>query len=91
MKQLQIISILILISMVNLALLAGPGSGGTGSGSVSCTSGGPGASTCEITYTVGGTGISCSVTCLAPFYACCNLGWNLDPKCTCKSGNSNPS
>jgi hypothetical protein len=41
----------------------------------SCFSGGPGSSSCSIS--VGA--FDCSVTCNAPFYACCTIGVN----CNC--------
>lgn len=40
-----------------------------------CFSGGPGSTSCSIAVGV----LDCSVTCNAPFYACCTIG----PNCNC--------
>jgi hypothetical protein len=57
-----------------------PGEGG-GSGT-SCSSGGPGATSCTATQ----AGNSCSITCASGRYACCNYGSSGSPYCRCVSG-----
>jgi hypothetical protein len=43
-----------------------------GSSTTTCSNGGPGATQCSMEITVAGTGGSCSVSCAAGYYACCN-------------------
>lgn len=50
-----------------------------GSGTSSCTSGGPGATQCSTSNSLG----SCSVTCGSTLYACCVSGSFNPPKCSC--------
>lgn len=77
-----------LVTLINVLLIAGPGTPNTDK---QCTSGGPGASTCEISFGIAGGSVSCSVTCNAGTYACCYLANNLDPVCKCKSTTANPN
>lgn len=51
-----------------------------GGGSETCTSGGPGATSCSIGDTIGPIGTSCSVTCSDGYYACCKTS-NTTCKC----------
>jgi len=51
-----------------------------GGGGASCTSGGPGATSCSIGDTIGPIGTSCSVTCSDGYYACCKTS-NTTCKC----------
>jgi hypothetical protein len=51
-----------------------PGGGGSGGGS--CQSGGPGSTSCTVNSSSG----SCSVSCSAGYYACCNFD---PPRCNC--------
>ncbi len=55
-----------------------PWDGGGGAGATSCTAGGSGATSCSI----GSCGHSCSVSCAAPAYACCNAPL-CSPSCKC--------
>lgn len=88
-KKIVLLSILGLLTAFNLALFAIPWNGGDKD--PKCTAGGYGANSCEISYTLLGVTMSCSVSCTAPLYACCFIHWNLDPRCICKSKGSNPS
>ena len=55
------------------------------SGTYTCTSGGPGSTSCSTSATIGGGkvggGTSCSVSCNSGYYACCN---NYHNKCQCR-------
>ena len=55
---------------------------GAGGGGASCSSGGPGATSCTATQ----QGNSCSITCATGRYACCNYGSEGSPFCRCVSG-----
>jgi hypothetical protein len=58
-----------------------------GGSSYTCSSGGPGSTSCSVSTDGGGGGItggtSCSVTCSSGYYACCNAWEN---KCQCRKG-----
>lgn len=60
------------------------GNGSSGS-TYTCSSGGPGSTSCSVATNGGGGGItggtSCSVTCGGGYYACCNAWQN---KCQCR-------
>lgn len=62
------------------ALDPDPGAGG--GGGTSCSSGGSGATQCSASQ----GSYSCSITCGANRYACCNYGSNGVPYCRCVSG-----
>lgn len=67
--------------------LENPTSGGTG-GSYTCSSGGPGSTSCSVSSNgvfgeLFGGGTECSVTCSPGYYACCNAYHN---KCQCRKG-----
>ena len=56
-----------------------------GASSYTCSSGGPGSSSCTVSANIGigdgSGGTSCSVTCNSGYYACCNAYYN---KCQCR-------
>lgn len=58
---------------------------GGGGDSYTCSSGGPGSSSCTVSANIGigdgSGGTSCSVTCNSGYYACCNAYYN---KCQCR-------
>jgi len=62
------------------ALDPDPGSGD--GGGTTCSSGGPGSTQCSATR----NNLSCSITCAAGYYACCNYGTSGAPSCRCVSG-----
>jgi hypothetical protein len=51
-------------------------------GNYSCSSGGPGSSSCSVSFVVAGASTSCQVTCESGYYACCNAYEN---KCQCRN------
>jgi hypothetical protein len=58
---------------------------GGGGDTFICSSGGPGSTSCSVSFDGGGGGInggtSCSVECSTGYYACCNAYHN---KCQCR-------
>lgn len=81
------------IVVLNFSIVFAEGLGGSSSSTSDCDSGGPGSSTCGVTYSLGGSGggggvtgeISCSVECISGYYACCNLTTTFPfVHCTCK-------
>lgn len=77
-----------LVTLINVLLIAGPGMPAT---DPQCSSGGPGASTCEVSQSFAGGlfNASCSVSCNAGQYACCWITWNQVAKCICKTPGAN--
>jgi hypothetical protein len=63
------------IALVNIIALADE------SGSYSCSSGGPGSTSCSTSSGIGNLGTSCQVSCSSGYYACCNAYEN---KCQCR-------
>lgn len=92
----NVLSALILLAVLfgNIGYLAaeGGGTGSTGNNTdSSCTAGGPGSSSCSVSWNMGGLGFnfsaSCEVSgCESPNYACCGPnGDNGEHTCVCKS------
>lgn len=74
------------------------GESGNGGDDPQCDSGGPGSTSCSISYSggingggFGGNGSGeCSVTCGTGYYSCCYLDFNFPFfHCKCKSNNNN--
>ncbi|MDR0700698.1 MAG: hypothetical protein LBG28_15990 [Tannerella sp.] len=66
-------------------ILSGGNSSGGGSSSgddYTCSSGGPGSTSCSTSAEFSGVATGCSVTCSSAYYACCNAYQN---KCQCRS------
>ena len=86
LKKVLSFSVALAFLLTNAQIISG--APGTGSGTdPQCTSGGPGSTSCSGSWTIAGTGVSCSVTCSSGYYACCYLSLMLDPKCVCKKSS----
>jgi len=79
----------------DIGVLIAASGGPPGGSDPSCTSGGPGATTCSIQVSGGIAGIGgsfeCSVTCGSGYYACCSataMGCNCKPTAGSGSGSS---
>jgi hypothetical protein len=56
------------------AVVATPQHSAVAMDGLGCLSGGPHSTQCSIDGNVAGTGVGCSVTCSAGYYACCGVG-----------------
>jgi hypothetical protein len=69
-------------------IIAAPDDQGGGGTTPVCTVGGPGVSSCSVSWSMGFLGFTfsggCSVTCDAGYYACCHTGNNT---CQCFANN----
>jgi hypothetical protein len=76
-------AIVLSLALVDIETLAHAESGDTTD--YTCTSGGPGSSSCSVSINGsiggGGGGTSCNVDCISGYYACCNAMQN---KCQCR-------